>query len=59
MWGRRKCSARAFAIVPLPLAAGPSTAITNPPAARFPDDGASFKRSALTAAKPYGKARAD
>jgi len=45
--------------VPLPLAAGPSTAITKPAAGRFSDGGASFKRSALTAAKPYGKARAD
>ena len=58
MCGRPKCAASARAIVPLPLAAGPSTAMTERPCAvrrsiRYPRSSA----RALTGAYAYGKAR--
>src|SRR5438270_1745208 len=61
MCGRPKCLASALAIVPLPLAAAPSTAITS--AVRVERRPVSFdafwsaKARALTGANAYGKAR--
>jgi hypothetical protein len=62
MWGKPKCAAIARAMVPLPLAAGPSTAMTNlrlraPFAALF-DAPFLAKPRALTGAYRYGKAPA-
>src|SRR4029079_3080882 len=56
MWGNPKCRASARAIVPLPLAAGPSTATTR---AFFGllDLRSSANRRALTGPYRYGKAR--
>ena len=56
MCGRPKCLARARAIVPFPLAAGPSTAITNPLRGDTSVPRFLFKRRALTGADGYGKA---
>src|SRR5574338_350536 len=61
MCGSWKCSASARAMVPLPLAAGPSTAITRslrPPLAVGGFDAmSSAKAGALTGQYRYGKAR--
>src|SRR5690348_8608969 len=59
MCGRLKWLASARAIVPFPLAAGPSTAITRPRLCVSLDGGASFKKRALTAPNAYGKAPAE
>src|SRR5687768_146821 len=58
MWGRLKCLASARAMVPLPLAAGPSTAIRIRSGAGFSFSLCSFKRCALTGLQAYGKAPA-
>ena len=57
MNGKAKCFASARAMVPFPLAAGPSTAITG--ALFFFEFEAisAAKRAALTGAYAYGKAR--
>src|SRR5947209_2675694 len=58
MCGRPKWPASARAMVPLPLAAGPSTAITGPFSLRSVNPISSgFRRAALTGAYAYGKAR--
>jgi hypothetical protein len=67
MCGSSKCFAKARAIVPLPLAAGPSTAITGAALVRGPREPAgasveslvkagSVKPRALTVRHAYGKA---
>src|SRR3990170_8193145 len=66
MCGRSKCAASARAIVPLPLAAGPSTAITGACRTRGPFalsvessvKAGLVKRRALTVGHAYGKAPA-
>src|SRR6185503_7085057 len=57
MWGRPKCFASTLAIVPFPLAAGPSTAITTALFASELNPISPAKACALTGAYPYGKAR--
>ena len=56
MCGRPKCLASARAIVPFPLAAGPSTAMTDPLFAANSTPYL-FRPRALTGAYAYGKAR--
>ena len=58
MCGKQKCFASARAIVPLPLAAGPSTAITGPFSfASLNPTSSAWRGAALTGAYAYGKAR--
>ena len=58
MCGSAKCLASARAMVPFPLAAGPSTAITGALFVGVLDPICSAKTGALTGAYAYGKARA-
>ena len=55
--GRPKCAASPRAMVPLPLAAGPSTAMTIARCAADPDALRLAKARALTGPYRYGKAR--
>jgi len=57
MCGNPNRSASPRAIVPLPLAAGPSTAMTTRFRAADPDAFRLAKARALTGPYPYGKAR--